>query len=53
MQNNRKRSVAMVALLLGMVLALVPTPVYATNKKTNGEEVVAEETISISTRIRK
>ena len=32
MQNSKKK-LWYFAILLGMVLALVPTPVYATNKK--------------------
>ena len=52
MQKNRKKRYVILAMLLGLSFALVPTPVNATNKKDQKkekEEVVVEETIEIST----
>ena len=52
MQKNRKKRHVILAMLLGLSFALVPTPVNATNKKDQKkekEEVVVEETIEIST----
>ena len=52
MQKNRKKRYVILAMLLGLSFALVPTPVNATNKKDQKkekEEVVVEETIEIAT----